>query len=956
MSFLGLTFASPLILLGLITLPVIWWLLRLTPPRPKQEIFPPTRILEEVGQREETPAQSPWWLTLLRLLMAALVIGALAEPIWNAQDKSITGSGPVLVVMDNGWASGPGWEDRHALAEKILAQAAGDSRPTALAFSTDGAKADLNTVRAEQLISRVKAAEPQPLPVDYAVLAKRIQNAPVKFDTLVWLSSGLAHPGAKKFVDAVNALNIPQSLYYAPEINSLQVLTQITNAPEALVARVERPNTNGATKGTATAFDQKGRSISSANFEFKSEDTSAEIHFALPVELRNEITRIAIDSSNQAGAVQLLDERFRRRRVGLVSGGKADQAQPLLSPLYYISRALNPFSEVREAREANVTRAVPQLIEENVSTMVLADIGTLPDATLEQLEEWVESGGMLVRFAGPRLASATDDTLVPTELRRGGRSLGGTLTWGTPQPLTKFEPNSPFDGITVPDDVEVTRQVLAEPDIDLIEKTWASLADGTPLVTASQRGLGWIVLFHVTADASWSNLPLSGVFVDMLRRIVAVSNGAIAADKARSTSSAANGPAAATSAATSSNGDAETIALPPLSMIDGFGTLTAPASAVEPLQIGPQTVVQVSAENPPGTYGTSDAFVAVNLFSQPANLKSMDGSQLPANTQTGSYITKSDFQLKPWLLAAAILLMALDCLAVLWMSGALRRRPQLATIWLIGGLALAAAPTLPAEAQEGGDAAAAVFDFEDTLRTRLAYVITGDEQLDRLSKKGLTGLTNFISSRTSLEPGEPVGVDISKDELAFYPLLYWPLTTTGTVPDEKSMARVDAFMKSGGSVLFDTRDQLQGGFGSRRVSDETLRLREILLSLDIPPLEPVPDNHVLTRAFYLLNVFPGRYLEGKLWVETSEAEEEQSSDRPTRQGDGVSSILITSNDMIGAWAVEADGSPSLPVVPPNPTQRTYAYRTGVNIVMYTLTGNYKSDQVHIPALLERLGQ
>lgn len=941
MNLLGLTFTSPLILLGLLALPLIWWLLRLTPPRPKEEVFPPTRILEEIGKREETPAQSPWWLTLLRLLMAALIILALSEPVWNAQTKSLQGNGPVLIVMDNGWASGPGWSERMVTAEELLEQAADAGRPTALAFSTDGAKADLNTTLADQLLPRLKAAEPLPLPVDMTALAERVAAAPVPFSSLVWLTSGLGHPGAEQFAEAVNGLNIAQTLVYQPDTDGLLVLTGINNTPEALVAGVERPNLTIAQQGTATAFDQQGRSIASADFAFESDQTASEVRFVLPVELRNEITRIAIDDHQQAGGVQLLDERFRRRRVGLISGSKADQAQPLLSPLYYISRALNPFSEVREARDANVAQAMPQLIEENVSTMVLADIGTLPEAVHEKMENWVIQGGMLVRFAGPRLASATDDTLVPVQLRRGGRSLGGTLTWGTPQPLTSFEPNSPFDGIAVPEDVEVNRQVLAQPDADLIDKTWASLADGTPLVTASQRGQGWIVLFHVTADASWSNLPLSGVFVDMLRRIVAVSNGAIAADRTRSSANAV-GPA-------DGGEETATTSLAPLSMVNGFGTLTAPSASVRPLQVGPQITPVVSLENPPGTYGTSDAFVAVNLFSQAANLKLLDGSLLPANAQSGSYAEQNDFELKPWLFAAALILLALDCLAVLWMAGALRRAPQLATAALLG-LVISASLTPTAEAQD------AEIDFEDTLRTRLAYVITGDAQLDRLSKKGLTGLTNFISSRTSLEPGEPVGVDISRDELAFYPLLYWPISTISEVPDAEAMARVDAFMKSGGSVLFDTRDQLTGGFGSRRVSQETLRLREILASLDIPPLEPVPDDHVLTRAFYLLNVFPGRYVEGRLWVETSETDVDATADRPTRQGDGVSSILITSNDMAGAWAIEADGSSTLPVVPPNPNQRVYSYRTGVNIVMYTLTGNYKSDQVHIPALLERLGQ
>jgi Domain of unknown function (DUF4159) len=85
-------------------------------------------------------------------------------------------------------------------------------------------------------------------------------------------------------------------------------------------------------------------------------------------------------------------------------------------------------------------------------------------------------------------------------------------------------------------------------------------------------------------------------------------------------------------------------------------------------------------------------------------------------------------------------------------------------------------------------------------------------------------------------------------------------------------------------------------------------------------------------------------------------DDEQETKRPARGGDGVSSIIITSNDLAGAWATRPDGAPTLPLVPGEPRQREFAFRAGVNIVMYTLTGNYKADQVHVPALLERLGQ
>jgi hypothetical protein len=136
-----------------------------------------------------------------------------------------------------------------------------------------------------------------------------------------------------------------------------------------------------------------------------------------------------------------------------------------------------------------------------------------------------------------------------------------------------------------------------------------------------------------------------------------------------------------------------------------------------------------------------------------------------------------------------------------------------------------------------------------------------------------------------------------------------------------------------------------------------VELRAILSSLDIPEIEPVPRDHVLTKTFFLLRDFPGRFSTGQLWVEALPAETgDDEPSRPARASDGVSSIIITSNDLAGAWAMRPDGQPMLPLVSGEPRQREFAFRAGVNIVMYTLTGNYKADQVHVPALLERLGQ
>ena len=234
-------------------------------------------------------------------------------------------------------------------------------------------------------------------------------------------------------------------------------------------------------------------------------------------------------------------------------------------------------------------------------------------------------------------------------------------------------------------------------------------------------------------------------------------------------------------------------------------------------------------------------------------------------------------------------------------------------------------------------------------------MLTGNSGIDSTSRAGLSGLTRFLIEKTALEPGEPAGIDIAVDELSFYPLIYWPIDPNSAMPSEAAVARIDAYMQAGGTVLFDTRDQYATGIEAGSASPATERLRDILGNLNIPPLEPVPEDHVLTKSFFILPEFPGRFNGSPLWVEAS-LEAQNTDNRPVRTGDGVTPIMITANDFAGAWAIDENGDALLPTVPSDPMQRVYALRAGVNIMMYMLTGNYKSDQVHVPVLLERLGQ
>lgn len=941
MGWLPLSFGAPMVLAGLAALPIIWWLLRLTPPRPQTEVFPPLRILARVLKKEETPHKSPWWLTLLRLLMAALIVMALAEPVYNPRERLETGGSALALVIDNGWASAADWERRVATADRLLADATDAGIPVVLALTAEKENAEIGPFDAETARQRLNAAEPRPVPVNraatYGRVATALQDLPGA--TVAILADGVAGDGDQAAFSALLAGQEQRIVWIAPDRLPMLALTDSQNNADAFEVTAVRAADPAPRQASLGAFDERGRRIADAVMTFGAGETSATASFAVPFELRNDFHSIAIDGEPQAGAIRVLDENSRRRRVALISQGEADQAQPLLSPLYYIRRAIGPFADIVEPGTPDLATAIPALIEQNPAMIVMADVGTLPETAHDALVQWVGNGGTLVRFAGTRLAAASgSDDLLPVRLRAGERALGGALSWTEPQAVAEFPAIGPFAGLTPPRDVTVTRQVLAEPDADLVDRTWANLADGTPLVTGRTVGEGTLVLFHVTPEATWSSLPISGSFVEMLRRVVQLSRNQ-------------------GQATTQSGGRAAT--LPPYRLISAAGQLVPPPPDAMPLEIGNGIVPRVTVENPPGLYGSDDGVVAHNLLARDAVIARLEQPQTEMPVSEASYAFDESRELKGPLVIAALVLLAIDTLIVFWMGGLFARRARLGRAGSGAAAAVAVMLAAGAFATDARAQQATVSDAEaiDAIsRTRIAYVVTGNSSVDSVSRAGMQGLSRFLRDKTALDPADPVGVDIAADELAFYPLIYWPVDPAAPMPDEAAIARIDAYMQQGGTVLFDTRDQYAAGFDlDNSTSPATQRLRDILSDLNVPPLEPVPDDHVLTKSFYIVPEFPGRYRGSPLWVEATVANQ-PDAERPVRTGDGVSPIMITANDLAGAWAIDGSGDPMLPTVPADPMQRVYALRGGVNIMMYMLTGNYKSDQVHIPALLERLGQ
>jgi len=897
----SLAFAAPWLLLGLASLPVLWWLLRVTPPAPRRVRFPALRLLLGLSPREETPAKTPLWLILLRMALAALIILALAHPLLNPNAK-LAGRGPLVLAVDNGWTAARHWDERRTALDQLIAQADRESRnvillPTAPLPGAAPAPA-LQPMRPADAHATVAELAPVSWPQDRKAALERLRALAPSGAELVWLSDGIDDGDAVSFAAGLAALGSLRVMS-DPSEELPRLLGVADTDDKDLTATVTRADASLPTELWVRATAEDGRLLARKQVSFQPNVARATARLSLPSELRNRAAAITIEGEASAGAVLLLDERWRRRPVGIVTQRNSSPSQPLLSGSYYLEKALAPFSEIREGD-------IPTLVKGEIAVLVLPDIAPSGPAEREALVKWMENGGTVLRFAGPRIAEQERDDLLPVNLRRGGRTLGGALSWETPAKLAPFDATSPFAGLPIPSDVTVSRQVLAEPALDLGEKTWARLSDGTPLVTADKHGKGWLVLVHTTSDPQWSTLGISGLFVDMLRRIVALSQGVTGtSDKP----------------------------LPPVETLDGYGRLQrAPATAAT-IPAGGFAETRVSAKFPPGFYGTEDARQALNLA--PAVKKFAPLPELPPGVERITYARGPEVDFRPSLLSAALALALIDLLIAYALRGLLPglaglRRGAGAGLVLLGAV-LAAAPAHAQNAQGDDD-----FAVKATSGFHLAYVHTGVAQVDSEAQAGLTGLSNILKRRTSIEAGEPMEVDIERDPLVFFPLLYWPVVEGEPPPSAQAVERINKFLATGGTILFDTQDQ--GEASAFTASATQQRLRRIAAGIEIPSLTPVPPDHVLTKSFYLLQEFPGRWSGGQLWIEPAEE----------TVNDGVSSVIVGSNDWAGAWAVDGSGRAL------HATE--LAYRFGVNLVMYALTGNYKSDQVHVPAILERLGQ
>ncbi len=557
---MSLTFAAPLALAGLLALPLIWLLLRVTPPRPARNLLPRRRASCAIcaanrKRRRIRPGRccccaspsprrwfSPWPDRRRRRP------GCRRSPARRRCSlRSTTAGRPRRLGearrQSDGADRGGGPQRRAGRAGAPVRRGrAGAGRGGDAAGAPAGAASkapDLRSPRGGGACARLREGA--------SGRAHRLDRR--------WSGAGRGAGLRRRLAGGGQSRGERRGLERCGSAFGAFIAAESAKSLEAAVLRAA-----GTAKGQGAviAYDGKGQVVARASFDFAGA-LATTARFDLPVELRNDIAVLRIEGERSAGAAALLDAGARVRRVAMVSGGPVDETQPLLSPLYYLAKALGPFAQTRQARPGDAG-PVETLLAEHPNVFALADV-SLARPTSRRCRV------LSRRAACCCVSPGRGSPMRPTICCRRGCGGPGVCSAG---PCPGRRPRRSRSSI---------RQPLCRPcgaKGNLRHAPGAGRARSRPrrqklgaarrrhaLVTAERRGKGLIVLFHVGADTGWSNLPISGLFIDMLKRICAMSGESSAG-------------------ASAAPGDERLLA--PLKGLDGFGALGAPPAGAKPIR------------------------------------------------------------------------------------------------------------------------------------------------------------------------------------------------------------------------------------------------------------------------------------------------------------------------------------------------------------------------------------
>ena len=523
-----------------------------------------------------------------------------------------------------------------------------------------------------------------------------------------------------------------------------------------------------------------------------------------------------------------------------------------------------------------------QSLQQQSRVIIRTDNVTLTPEQEESLTQWVADGGHLIRFAGSRLYHLADNQ--PYAHFALTPLQQGELSERAALPLLPFAQTSPLFDVSIPSDLTLTPHLLLREQPDSPIEIWAQLEGGIPWIVSRSHHKGRETLVLTTANTEWSDLVLSPLFPPLLERLTAVQTSFVADNTA------------------ASSGEWQALVT-----LNGYGERTPHDDS---FFASFDTTDAPSAAHPPGLYRhrLNGITVAHNLGDHIDDLTPFSDFPASARFAHDGNSTQPIIDLAPYLALVALLLWLMD----LWLLRFLS--------YLILVLIVLPSPSWGDISDDGWRAA-----------SHPTIGIISQTTVPSWLHQALKGISDTTSQRTTTDMATPRIVDLQSDTLPLYPMLYWRFADGMKPLDKNQAARLNRYMEQGGILLLDVSDW---------EGDVTTMTRHLV----IPPLVPMPYDHALTRAFYLLERAPN-FNSQDVWL----------SRQPHPLHDHVSPVIVLNHDYARMWlAYHVSRHSSSPFAAPPAASVDGAVRFGVNLILYGLTGQYKKDQVHLDIILKRL--
>ncbi len=880
-------------------MPIIFFIIKYYPPRPAEKNFSSLYLFTDITIKKNTKSKFPLWLLIFRLILCFLIILFFSDPYLTKGSDKKSNFKNYTIISDNNWSISNNWQYYKSIIKEIVLEAESNNKEVHFYLSTLSEKLTptiFNTYN--EAIDFINNNPPSPIQTSRKNINEILKkNNFFKSSKTFFIFSNFDSATEESQKETLNIIkeNNP-SIEIINPVKKITFFEKVVINHESFELKVSRKGIYTDNSFSIQAIGKNKRILFEKKFYFEDASNEYKVLESLPAATINQIFKIKILDENHAGAYFYLDDFKKRVSVGIFSENNSALEKPLLSSTYYLKKSLGKSHSISVA-------SIKKLLDNQKSIIFLPSYSKLIKSDHRKLEEWVKAGGVLVRFSDKSLVSKRSLYFDQKLYYQSVRNIAKDFSLNAKLNINAFKDNTILSNLEIPLDLQFKKQLI----IDSFESdvtTLASLEDQSPLITMKNIGSGKVILFHVTSNNEWSNLPLSSLFSDIISRLLLIPKFKV-----------------------NSNNQEMTMK----QKINSFGELIDPLKNYSFVNQSKSSINYPSIQVPVGIYENENLSIALNLAGN-LNTESFYG-EVNENILIKNSYEKSVFKLKNLILITLFIMFLIDMIINLMLKKNFLFKKAFKKSSIIALFLLFFIVTFNINNLQANENYNKIF---------LAYVKTEDALLNQIAFKGLESLRKYLIERTSVNPKGVKEVDILRDKIFYFPLLYWQVVEE--IPDfnEEIINKINNYLVSGGIIIFDLVN-----LSNTSISLEESRLNELKVlfsELGVNNLKQIDSNHTLVKSYYLLDTFPGRFDRKVLLIDTDNLDNK----------DGVSSVIVGLNHWVGAWAKDKNNYPLYQAVPGGERQREISFRFGINLIMYALTGNYKSDQIHNKSILQRL--